>query len=278
MSDKLLINIFINIFVLTYLIHSLQAQYVIDPNANNLTTLCAQSISSAADDKSLNNCLPMKSLELGLPSLLDKSSNDQSRKLNVLSQFVKNTCALKPCSNDVIQQTLQTLKSQCSQELESKNLIITTIFGLFRYYSLVRDIICLRDSANKYNSFCVLETLVNTGSALNNTSSTPNNVNRRSPDNIVAKRCVRKTNSDDTDIRDINRSTVITTQISFSKVSNIPTSTVPEIIGNSKTKSIAVSTALVTTSNAISSFTPIPIPQSTFSAPQSISNTTCPPD
>ncbi|CAG8600802.1 7194_t:CDS:2, partial [Cetraspora pellucida] len=278
MRDKLLIKFFISLFIITLLINLFQAQSVIDPNAYNLTALCAQSISSAADDKSLNNCIPIKSLELSLPLLFDKSSNNPTGKLNVLSQLVKDTCALKPCSNDIILQLLQTLKSQCSQDLESKNLIITTFFELFNYYDLVRDIICLRDSAKKYNSFCVLETLVNIGNALNSTSSAHNNVNRRSPNNIVSKRCIQKTNIDNTNIEDLGGSTVITTRIFFSKVSNIPTSTASEIFGNSKTTSISASTTLTTTINAISSSTLIPIPQSTFNAPQSISNDTCPPD
>ncbi|CAG8708957.1 35244_t:CDS:2 [Gigaspora margarita] len=253
-------------------------QSVLDPNAYNLTKLCAQSISSAANDKSLNNCFPVSILILSLPSLFDKSSNNPTTKLNALSQLIKDTCSLKPCSNNVVQTVLQSLKSQCSQELESKNIIILTFFELFNYYDLVRDIICLRDSGNKFNSYCVLETLINIGKALNSTSSTSNtrnasrrsfnNVAKRSPKKILARRCRKKPNIND----DTNDSTVITTQISFSSVKNFPTPTASDIIEYSKTTSIATSTTISSsTSSAVSLSTPIP-------TSQSISNVTCPSD
>ncbi|CAG8468677.1 12187_t:CDS:2 [Dentiscutata erythropus] len=280
MRYKLLINFFIILFVTTYFIHLYQAQSVIDPNAYNLTALCAQSISSAADDQSLNNCIPMNTLVLSLPSFFDKSTNDPTEMLNVLSQLIKNTCTLTPCSIDTVQAVLQSLKSQCSQELELKNIIITAVFELFNYYSLVRDIICLRDNGNQYDSYCVLETLINIGQALNSTSSSAsNNVARRSPKNVIARRCLERTNIDiDTPSIDTNDPAIITTQISFSSVTNVPMPTTSNIVEHSKVTSISASTTIsATTSSAVSSSsTPIPTPQNT--SPQSTSNVTCPAD
>ncbi|CAG8695995.1 13188_t:CDS:2, partial [Gigaspora rosea] len=259
-------------------------QSVLDPNAYNLTELCAQSISSAANDKSLNKCFPVNILILSLPSLFDKSSNNPTAKLNALSQLIKDTCALKPCSDNVVQTVLQSLKSQCSQELKSKNIIIITVFELFNYYDLVRDIICLRDSGNKFNSYCVLETLINIGKALNSTSSASNkrNVDKRSPNKVLAKRCRKKHNID----ADTNDSTVITTQISFSSMKNLPTPTASDIIEDSKTTSIATSTTnSATTSSTVSSSTTISATTSStvslstpILTPQSTSNVTCPSD
>ncbi|CAG8453175.1 11202_t:CDS:2 [Scutellospora calospora] len=237
----------------------------------NLTESCSQTISSAINDESLNNCIPMLTLTMSLPTLLNQSSNDQTVMLNTLAQLIKDTCALKPCTPDIIQQLLQTLKSQCYQELVSKNLLITTVYELLKYYDLIRDIICLRDSANKFNSYCMIETLINIGQALKNSSSTSNNVARnRFPINFGKNSTNISNMTIDNDFPTITSTSIPSTGSTIStRVTSSPTYS--RSIETSKATSIATILTTTITNSAISSPTSNPISKSTL-------NTACSPD
>ncbi|CAG8706306.1 16155_t:CDS:2, partial [Acaulospora morrowiae] len=150
----------------------------------NITNTCSATISSLLNDSTLTQCLPVSTIFISLPVILNFTDNSNPlNKIDLLAQIVKMTCALPKCSSATIQPVVDSIKTQCEQDLFARNQVAVPTFDLFNYYSVIRDIICLRNGKSEYNSFCVLETLINIGTASNattgNATSSQSHIDKR---------------------------------------------------------------------------------------------------
>lgn len=158
---------FISIFLSSII--SVRSTYTDDLNYNyyvhyNVTNSCSSLISVIQENQPINDCLPVSAIIISLPAILN-DDGDGRTKINLLSQIVKMTCEMTKCSTVVIQQAVDAIKHRCKEDLLIKNPMVIAIIELINYYEIIREIICLRDTRNEYNSFCVLETLINIGNA-----------------------------------------------------------------------------------------------------------------
>jgi len=108
----------------------------------------------------------MFTIVVSIPPLLptDPPPKNPKDKLDILAQLIRQTCPLPKCSSSLTQSTALNLQNDCSQDLLQQNVMATLNWLLFSHYKPIQELICKRNSRSEFNSYCILETLINVGS------------------------------------------------------------------------------------------------------------------
>ncbi|CAI2163851.1 4857_t:CDS:2 [Funneliformis geosporum] len=102
----------------------------------------------------------MFTIIISIPTLLSKyPTTNPKDKLDIFAQLIRQTCQLPKCYPSLTQDVALKLQEDCSQDLMQQNIMATLNFLLFSHYKPIQELICLRNSSSKYNSYCILETL-----------------------------------------------------------------------------------------------------------------------
>ncbi|GBC09538.1 hypothetical protein RclHR1_08960005 [Rhizophagus clarus] len=96
-----------------------------------------------------------------IPQLLPSAQKDPETKIDFLAQLIQQTCILPKCSSSLVQSIALRLKENCSQDLLRNNVMATLNILLFSHYEPIQELTCKRDLSEKYNPYCILETIVN---------------------------------------------------------------------------------------------------------------------
>lgn len=137
----------------------------IDLNQYNITNTCQNTINFISQNQEVDKCLSFSAIIDTIPTIVDPSFPNPVIKINLIAQNVKTVCLLPKCNVDTMQQIARQLGSNCIQDLESKNLVVMITYIMFAYYKPLREIICLRNTSNEFNGFCILETITNIANA-----------------------------------------------------------------------------------------------------------------
>ncbi|KAF0536687.1 hypothetical protein F8M41_009082 [Gigaspora margarita] len=75
--------------------------------------------------------------------------------LDSIDEFSNNICSVPKCADEDVQKTIQAIESGCQTDLNNNNTLAELIYGVFVFYSPLRDSICFKN----HDEFCVHETL-----------------------------------------------------------------------------------------------------------------------
>ena len=101
----------------------------------SLSRECRNAIISLATSP-LTQCLSVNTL---LPAI-----SADANVVPILDDWMTEICAAEPCDQDFLDSAASNFSSACASDLESYNVDVEDVEGIFGLYPLVRELVCLK--------------------------------------------------------------------------------------------------------------------------------------
>ncbi|KAJ7072215.1 hypothetical protein C8F01DRAFT_1243288 [Mycena amicta] len=160
-----------------------------------LSPSCQNALTSVATNTDANACL-------GVSALTSAFLQVNSSFIPQVENLVNTLCAAQPCSNTTLSAVVANITNGCSTELSaagSSDSTTATVTGLVQqYYSVARQIVCLKDN-DASGTNCLVQTLNNIQStygqlSISSFQSTLSNIEATTslPTNITCTTCLKQ--------------------------------------------------------------------------------------